>query len=401
MLHTQLSHVLSRYPSRFQPTSTIESLGGAGGLSGARLWRYDSAAGRLALRAWPIGGTRRDGVERIHGWLRAASDLGFLALPVVARDGHTVTEQGGVLWHLEPWMPGVPDLADPPSSARVDAAFSGLASLHRRLAGHGGEGTSPGLAAVVRELEVLMVQGFDRLQSTLDRWPGGELQAAGRQWLAMARVLVPRSLPGLRDAARLRVPLQPCLRDARPEHFLFEEDRLTGLIDYGAMGIESVAADLARLVGEWLGGADSLRTRAISSLREGSAPECFGARPGCRFRDRRRPLDRRALAPVAFPRTSEIRRPRDRRARSRTGTPAHDAAGRSHETAADHRVKAYAFKASAPVTSRSWISSRTTRGSEYLNTPSAHGMFYPLHRRRSCSISDDHPQAATWCEVIP
>ena len=34
------------------------------------------------------------------------------------------------------------------------------------------------------------------------------------------------------------------------------------------MGIESVAADLARLVGEWLGGANSLRTCAISTYEK-------------------------------------------------------------------------------------------------------------------------------------
>ena len=50
------------------------------------------------------------------------------------------------------------------------------------------------------------------------------------------------------------VRIQPCLRDARPEHFLFEADRLSGLVDFGAMGVDSVAGDLARLMGEWLDG---------------------------------------------------------------------------------------------------------------------------------------------------
>jgi len=119
------------------------------------------------------------------------------------------------------------------------------------------------MTAAVRELEDLMARGCDQVESALDRSPRDDLEGAGRQWLALARALIPRTMPGLRDAARLPVPLQPCLRDARPEHFLFEGDNLTGLIDYGAMGIETVAADLARLIGEWLGGNASHRERAI------------------------------------------------------------------------------------------------------------------------------------------
>ena len=53
--------------------------------------------------------------------------------------------------------------------------------------------------------------------------------------------------------------MQPCLRDARPEHFLFVENVLTGLIDFGAMDFETVAGDLARLLGEWLPDLPELR----------------------------------------------------------------------------------------------------------------------------------------------
>ena len=72
----------------------------------------------------------------------------------------------------------------------------------------------------------------------------------------------------LRDAAQLQVTIQPCLRDARPEHFLFEADRLSGLVDFGAMGIDSVAADLARLIGEWLPDDHSLRGLALATYQK-------------------------------------------------------------------------------------------------------------------------------------
>ena len=72
-------------------------------------------------------------------------------------------------------------------------------------------------------------------------------------------------LDPLEQAAARIVPVQPCLRDARPEHFLFEGDRLSGLVDYGAMGVDSVAADLARLLGEWTCGDLAARREALDS----------------------------------------------------------------------------------------------------------------------------------------
>jgi Ser/Thr protein kinase RdoA (MazF antagonist) len=61
------------------------------------------------------------------------------------------------------------------------------------------------------------------------------------------------------------VSLQPCLRDARPEHFLFEGDRLSGLVDFGAMGVDCVAGDLARLMTEWLDGDSEARAEALNA----------------------------------------------------------------------------------------------------------------------------------------
>jgi Ser/Thr protein kinase RdoA (MazF antagonist) len=81
----------------------------------------------------------------------------------------------------------------------------------------------------------------------------------------LARNVAPRLLEPLgRESTRV-IRVQPTLRDARPEHFLFEGARLSGLVDFGAMGVESVAADLARLSGEWLDGDPEARREALAS----------------------------------------------------------------------------------------------------------------------------------------
>jgi homoserine kinase type II len=66
-----------------------------------------------------------------------------------------------------------------------------------------------------------------------------------------ASELLPPLLPAARAAlepwAAQRVPLQPCLVDVWPDHVRFTGDRVTGLIDFGAVQDDHVAADLARL----------------------------------------------------------------------------------------------------------------------------------------------------------
>ena len=269
MLQDSASLVLSRYPSRVQPISRVRRLGNAGGSSGATLWQYRAADGEMALRAWPRHGPTLARLEMIHGWLGELSGLGLVPLPVPlpARDGRTVQHQDGLYWELAPWLPGTPALERPPAAGRVQSAFAALASVHRRLSGHGQRGASPGLRLGIRELEKLADGGLDVMVAALDRSQADAQAVMGQRWVFLARAAIPRLLPSLRDAARLQVTLQPCLRDVRPEHFLFEADRLSGLIDFGAMGIESVAADLARLIGEWFPDDHVLRALALAAYQ--------------------------------------------------------------------------------------------------------------------------------------
>jgi homoserine kinase type II len=103
------------------------------------------------------------------------------------------------------------------------------------------------------EIEDLLQGGFAVVERALDRAPADSLTSSARRWLELGRPAARQHVAPLRRAAGRDVLLQPCLRDARPEHLLFCGDRVTGLIDFGAMAIESVAADLARLLGEWVG----------------------------------------------------------------------------------------------------------------------------------------------------
>ena len=158
----EIADLLARYPGRVQPLDEPEPLGGAGGLSGARLWRYRSERGLLVWRGWPPDGPGRAHLEKVHRWLRLAGDLGFIPAPIADRSGRTLLEYGGRFWELAPWMPGAAEAARPPAPARGRSAFAALAAFHqppRRRSG--GRGTSPGLGQRHAAVSHLLRGGFD------------------------------------------------------------------------------------------------------------------------------------------------------------------------------------------------------------------------------------------------
>ncbi len=265
MRDDDLRIVLTRYPAIARPCSEPEALGNAGGGSGARLWRFASGRGLLVARAWPPDGTGRAALERIHRWLHEAAGLGFIPVPLAARDGRTLHEQGGRLWEVCPWMPGNPASSQPLTSPRLRAGFITLAACHQCLKSDRCQGQSPALLARLRKVDALLRSGFATIERALSLAPDDPAIEPARQWLSLARTPAPRLLEPLQRAAGRKIELQPCLRDARPEHLLFEGDRVTGLVDFGAMAVDSVAADLARLLAEWVGADRAARAEALSA----------------------------------------------------------------------------------------------------------------------------------------
>ena len=116
------------------------------------------------------------------------------------------------------------------------------------------EGLSPGLRRRFEAINKLELGGFETLERAIEPRRGLDLSNcdAAMIWIRLARTAAPQVREPLRQASSRSVMLQPCLRDARPEHFLFEGDQLSGLVDFGAMAVDSVVGDLARLTGEWL-----------------------------------------------------------------------------------------------------------------------------------------------------
>ena len=147
-----------------------------------------------------------------------------------------------------------------PRPKKLVAAMTALAEFHRAtktfaVARLSTDQTSLAVSRSLAErLELvhrLMAGGLAELQSAVER--NRELMPRAA---ALSQCLFPRIAPQLstlerqlRDAAQIKSPLQPCLRDIWHDHVLFDADRVSGIVDTGSMRMETIAGDISRLLG--------------------------------------------------------------------------------------------------------------------------------------------------------
>ncbi len=288
-----MASVLSEYQEA-DAVVTWQPVTASGGFSGASVWRITAPNGQFALRRVPAGQPPPPRRAWLHRFLRFVRGRGleFIAAPLTTRHGATFVERGGASWELAPWLPGAADFHRDPRPERLAAAMSALARFHltaavfpgAALAGPAGlpawsparstpavppaAGPSPGLADRLQLLQRLRAGEAGEMRQAIEQ----SLVAAGTgrqhdafdstvrsktvslaerafRLLDLFEPLAVAALERLQQQAATPVPLQPCLRDVWHNHVLFTGDRVTGLIDYDAIRIDSVAGDLARLLG--------------------------------------------------------------------------------------------------------------------------------------------------------
>ena len=234
------------------------------GFSGSAVHEVRAGGDRFVLKelAASTDPPRAAWVHALAGHLRAA---GIAEAPDVAATpgGDTVVaDDRGRLWELVRLVPG--SATTTPTPAQAAAAMDALARIHRAAA------TLPGVRRLVTPAPALALR-IERARGLLDdpwrsrrgRLPPagspGELATAMRSRLdaavetfqAATGDTVMRRVAALLPAA---LPLSPALRDVWSEHVLFAADppdRVAGIIDFHAAGMDSPAADIARLLGSW------------------------------------------------------------------------------------------------------------------------------------------------------
>jgi len=240
----------------------MESLGVTGGLSGAVIWRVSVAGNQLCLRRWPQVHPSLSGLLAIHGLLNHVVTAGFdlVPIPLETRYGESYFDHEDHLWELTPWLPGEASLAREPTASKLTAAMETLAHFHQTAASYqSGNVTSrapaPGLQQRLAMLRNLQQGELQQLWLATRTAEPSDLRELAFELLESLGHCLQRALSRLERLASVPLPLQWCLRDVRHDHLLFTKDDLTGeqrvsgLLDFGAAAIDSVAGDLARLLG--------------------------------------------------------------------------------------------------------------------------------------------------------
>jgi homoserine kinase type II len=229
-------------------------------MSGAQFWRITSRRGLHVLRRWPTEHPTADHLRFIHTVINHAAKRGlsFLPAPIITRDGETFFHHAGHLWELAAWMPGVANYEHSPNDEKLRAAMTALAQFHNAVADFvppleiaatlrvaGSQLAVPRRLARLRELTHDRINELSRAINDTT-WP--DLAPLARAFIAALPNAIPRAIAQLAPLANVALPLQPCLRDVWHDHILFTGNEVTGLIDFGAVDIDTPATDIARLL---------------------------------------------------------------------------------------------------------------------------------------------------------
>lgn len=260
----------------------LEPMGG-GGFSGSPLWRVETTGAEAPGRAFVLkgfaGGWTRDRAEAIHRFVAALREGGIVEVPLPLPlhppgRGSVLGDAAGGWWELIEWKPG--RAVASPTPGQASAALGTLARIHAAAAARavgvfpspsqdeGGRGAVPAWERRRRRLAEVGLHGWERppllggtaLQVRIDACRAAAARTLDRH--------AGRSL--LKRLAAIRVPpvpLQPVLRDVWQAQILFDGERVSGVVDLHASGIDTPVADVARLLGSWKAPADPLSPRHL------------------------------------------------------------------------------------------------------------------------------------------
>jgi Ser/Thr protein kinase RdoA (MazF antagonist) len=193
-------------------------------------------------------------LQWIHAVLRHVANAGCRVIPVplATESGPSFVDWHQRLWELSPWQPGIADFERDPRPAKLQAAMHMLADFHCAASSYPGCKTTVGPAAGLPARIAFMRQLDDGLLARL--WNCVHHQ--GSAFFPEAQAILTayerhreRVALMLSDAIDRAVRNHVCLRDVWHDHVLFLDERVTGLVDFGAMQVDCAAADLSRLLG--------------------------------------------------------------------------------------------------------------------------------------------------------
>ena len=282
MSHLLINSILAEFGLEVA-RARVERRSAAGGFSGAEIWKVETDGQNFCLRKWPRQLDLRR-LELIHRSLLHASqkECDFLPVPRTHIDGTTHCRKEQHIWELTTWMPGQADFwhaaaasEDETASLRIaklkNAAMT-LARFHLAVAdlmpiSHRG---SPSVITRLSQLRQWMRQDAENIRQAVAASRSRQLEILKEEQLANDILdgfkLNAGPIEQLLSAAiPLVVPLQICIKDIWHDHVLFTGEQVTGVVDFGAMSIDTVACDIARLFGSLIADDSNMWAVAINA----------------------------------------------------------------------------------------------------------------------------------------
>ena len=261
-----VEQVIAEFPVISDPDD-VEPLGSANGFSGAEFWRITVGDAVYCLRRWPREHPSEQRLRWIHAVLQHVRGRGidYTPIPLPNRQRLSYVEKAGWFWEVTNWLRGEASFHASPTPQKLQNALGALAQWHVIAADFdsgtyfdsercGPPAPAPGMLTRHQRCTELCNGGIDRLSAaverhTLDQHSGGQAATIAKQLIRQFRHRAPPAISILATACQLKVNRQPCIRDIWHDHVLFEQDRVTGIVDFGAMRPATVAGDVARLLG--------------------------------------------------------------------------------------------------------------------------------------------------------
>lgn len=304
-------YVLSAYPEECQ-AENILLLDTVPPLSSCRHWLIQTSQEKYCLRCWPKGTPKREQLEFQQAvlWHSVCEGIDFVPLPIETKTHQGIVSYEGSFWELLPWFdsnekisneyfsPGGFPCVDEDGnyleansndssdhwqqneirSFEIASALMSLAQFHLAVSSfplpHFPISVSPKVRDQLAKWEQWIGGRFVRLYDSLIQTRSDKnakvmscLADAGLTLLDHALPYAGRTVTQLSQAARLSIPIQAVVGNCCRRHLRFDEEGLCGMIDFKEISVDSVAWDIATLLGSMTESDTNLWTLGIKAYQ--------------------------------------------------------------------------------------------------------------------------------------
>ncbi|MCL2306142.1 MAG: phosphotransferase [Planctomycetaceae bacterium] len=272
--------VLSEYPKNYR-TGKVYPLFHLPGLSDAEYWMVEATAGNFFLRGQSQETLSLNRLQYIQAVLWHAVYEGFdlVPLPLETRKHKGIVECNGRLWELLPWLEGQKiDSFEKVDSTQIVSAMLTLAQFHEVTSTFPLPNEPLGISPAVQrhfgrwkswvsgDIHELINRIRVRQRETSD-FQEGELLRESLVLLDHFQMFGGDAMMMFTRGGRLSVPIQPVIGNVNRRHLLFDEDGLSGIIDFKELGADSVSLDIASLLGSLAGNDPKLWSYGLKAYR--------------------------------------------------------------------------------------------------------------------------------------